>query len=124
MREQADKIDKLEQDNHYLEKMETLKKARVDEQYYELKRIIPEQGIWKRRLERIWNDEIMIRDRRHRSMSSTYLAVFPFTNAGVEVARFYVLKKEVFLADSSLFDLVKQFAEKWGYKKIRTEYQI
>lgn len=111
---------KVTHNNHYLEKNEAIKKARMDEQYRELKSIIPEQGLMKRHIEIILGDTIGIRDRRHRSLASMSMGF----NRGIEVARFYVLKKKIFLADRSLFDLINCFAEKWGYKEINTEYQL
>ena len=111
---------KVTHNNHYLEKNEAVKKAKLDEQYRELKSIIPEQGLMKRHIEILWGEEISIRDKRHRSLASISAGF----NRGVEVARFYLLKKEIFLADRSLFDIVKTFAEKYGYEEINTEYQL
>jgi len=111
-------------DNCYLEKDEAIKETKVDEQYRELKSIIPEQGLFKRRIELLWGDEIIVRDRRHKSMASMNRGTFPFSNIGIEVARFYVTKKKIFLADKSLFDLANRFAEKWGYDNIETQYQF
>lgn len=111
---------KVTHNNHYLEKNEAVKKAGIDEQYCELKNIIPDQGLLKRHIEILWGEEISIRDRRYKSLASMAMGF----NRGIEVARFYILKKKIFLADRSLFDLVNNFAEKWGYKEINTEYQI
>jgi hypothetical protein len=113
---------KIIHDNYYLESQEKTKT--MDEQIRELKRIIPEQGIFKRRIEQCLSHWISIKDRRHRSMASSFGATFPFTNDGMEVVSIDVIKKEIDISDSSLFPIIKDFAEKWGYETIHTKYQI
>jgi len=111
---------KVTHNNHYLEDEQKLKDNKMEEQIAELKRIIPEQGIKKRKIEKSLSQWISIRDRRHRSLASMGMGY----NRGVEVVSFNVLKKTIRLHDRSLFDIVKEFAEKYGYKEINTEYQI
>ena len=79
--------------DHYLESKKKIKT--IDEQIKELKRIIPEQGIFKRRVEQCLSHWISIKDRRHRSMASSHMAVFPFSNDGIEVVSIDVEKKTI-----------------------------
>jgi len=113
---------KITYNNHYLESQRNIET--IDEQIRELKRIIPEQGIFKRRVEKCLLHWISIKDRRYRSMSSSFMAMPPFTNDGVEVVSINVETKIIHLEDSGLFEIIKDFANRWGYKEINTEYQM
>lgn len=115
----------IEEDNTYLSWKNELKEMRVEEMIKELKRVIPEQGIFKRRISYILSGHVVdILDRRYKSMESQAYVVFPFTNNGFEVVRFDVRQKKVTISDSNLFDIIKDIAEKYGYKKIIKSYQI
>ena len=108
---------KVTHDNNYIEFNKKLKYAKIDEQIKELKRIIPEQGIFKRRIVRELSRWISIKDRRYKSMASGFCE-------GAEVASFNVISKNIIITDRSLFYVIKKFGTKYGYKTIHTQYQI
>ena len=109
-------------DNSYVELDKKIKDAKVDEQIRELKRIIPEQGFFKRRVEGDLSSWISIKDRRWKSMASMCLG--GFINDGVVVVSLNIVDKSITITDSSLFDIIKNFGEKYGYKTIHTKYQM
>ena len=114
---------KVTHNNHYLEKEQKLKDLKFEEQFNELKKIIPEQSFGKRRIENGLFDEIRIIDRRYSSMASSMLDFF-CVRYGMNMARLDPLNGTIKIKDRSLFNILKKFGEKWGYKNIETEYQV
>jgi hypothetical protein len=115
---------KIESNNIFLEHKKQMKEMRIQDQIKELRETIPEQGFFKRRIILTYNGDIEIRDRRYSSLSSEHRRPCLFIKNGFCMVDFWPLQKTIMIADSRLFEFIKTFANKYGYEKIRTEFQL
>jgi len=113
---------KINMDNTYIDFKKKFIENKVEEQYKELKRIIPDQSFFKRRVEKPDMGSIRVYDRRYKSLASESGAIFISRGHPTLVVNYE--NYMIFLEDGSLFDVVKIFAERYGYQELNCKFQV